>query len=91
MTSCGYVFTCKPVCKPTLPFQLLETSHTPIKNDTQNICMKSTYPMTDLAYLPYLTDMYSSIFHKRGRETSINPSYLIAAIQFLQDMLMGQL
>lgn len=50
--------------------------HTPSKNDTQNIRMKPPYPMTDLAYLLYLRDMYSSIFHKRGRETSINSSYL---------------
>lgn len=52
--------------------------------------MKSTYPVMDLAWLPYPTETYSSIFHKRGREISINPSNLIAAVQFLWDMLMGQ-
>lgn len=59
-----------------------------MESDTENICMKSTYPVTDLACLRYPTDTYSSICHKRG--ISINPSNLIAAVQFLRDTLMGQ-
>lgn len=87
------VDTCSPVNLPARQHwhsSFWKPSH-PIKSDTGNICRKSTYPVTDLAYIAYLMDMYSSIFCKRGREISINPSYLIAAVQLLWDMLIGQL